>query len=227
MSDLFSFDLADGLARGDCSLCYAVACHMHRWLDSFWREGRQEPRARERFYAGGGFCSRHAWLPDGIAEMHAAGIADLYRQLARRDSARLEEALAISSKRRRPLRQLRRAASCAACSEEAEATQRKACFFLELLASNAGRTRYERAGGVCFTHLLVLLEVAEDDRHLVHYLLADWRRRLDELDRRLEHFDRTRDHRYTAERTQDDERACADVIRHYVGTLPSARPLGA
>lgn len=225
MSDLYAFDLVDGLASGDCPLCYAVARHMYRWLDSFWREGRQEPHARERFYAGGGFCRRHAWLPEGIAETYAAGIADLYRQLARRDGAALAEASASGGKRQRPVRRLRRAAACAACSEEGDATRRKASFFLELLAGTDGRSRYERGRDVCFAHLLVLLEAGGEDRRLVDYLLADWRRRLGELDRRLEHFDRTRDHRYAAERTQDDVRACTDIIRHYVGS--AARAAGA
>lgn len=216
MSDLFSFDLADGLASGECPLCYAVACHMRRWLESFWREGRQEPRARQHFYAAGGFCHRHVWLLDELVTEHPAAIADVYGKLAHRDLEALDDLLARTGKRRQPVRRLRRPAECAACSEEAEAMERKAEFFLELLATSTGRERYERGRGVCFVHLLALLEAA-DDEPMADYLLADWRRRLAELRRRLEHFDRTRDHHYAAERTDDDERSCSDVIRQYVG----------
>ena len=224
MSDLFTFELADGLASGRCPLCYAVASDVRRWLDSFWREGRQDRGARKRFYAAGGFCQRHAWLLHELVAAHSgAAIADVYGHLAEHDLAALEVLLAKNGKRRRPdWRRLQRGARCSACIEEADALDRQAQFFLELLATDTGRRRYQRARGVCFPHLLALLENADNDERLARYLLEDWRRRLDDVRRRLAHFDRTRDHHFAAERRDEDERSWTDVIHHYVGAPGSS-----
>jgi hypothetical protein len=223
VSDVFSFDLADGLASGQCPLCYAVACDERRWLDSFWREGRQNPDARKRFYAGGGFCRRHAWLLHELVATDGSGaaIADIYGNLAEQDLATIDNVDGSSRDRRKPLHaRLQRTAACSACSEEAEAVVRKAYFFLELIATEAGRRRYERSRGVCFTHLLSLLQAAGKDDTAVLYLLGDWRRRLTELRQRLADFDRKRDHRYADERRDDEQRSWTDIIHHYVGGPP-------
>lgn len=217
MSDIFSFELADGLASDSCPLCYAIDVDTRRWLDFFWREGRQDADARKRFFAGGGFCPRHAWqLHASLAEHSGAAIADLYGRLAERDQALLDDLLAHHAPPHKAVRRLQRSRACAACLWESEALERKAAFFLDLLATATGRERYARSRGACFPHLVALLHATEDDE-LARYLLSDWRRRLEELRRRLAHYDRTRDHRYRSERTPDDERSWADAIHQYVG----------
>jgi hypothetical protein len=222
VSDIFSFELADGLASGACPLCYALDVDIRRWLDFFWREGRQNTEARKQFFAGGGFCRRHAWqLHASLADHSGAAIADLYGRLAERDQALLDDLLAHRAPPRKALQRLLRPRECAACVWESEALERKASFFLDLLATDAGRERYERSRGACFGHLLALLEAVEDDE-LGTYLLADWRQRLEQLQRRLARYDRTRDHRYIRERTADDERSWTDVIHQYAGTGISA-----
>lgn len=221
MSDLFTFDLEDGLAAGNCPLCFALDRHLRRWLDEFWREGRQSAPARKRFYAGGGFCPAHAWL---FRELVAAGgsgaaIADVYGRLAEQDVASLDEAL--TGRRRRGggslADVLRRGAGCSACGEAAAALPRKAEFLLGLLETSPGRERYARSAGVCHAHLLALLDEAGRREDLGRFLLEDWRHRLADVRRRLAEYDRKRDHRYAAERTEDDERAWTDVIRRYAG----------
>lgn len=221
MTDLFAFDLEDGLASGECPVCFALVLHMRRWLDAFWREGRQSPEARERFYAGGGLCRSHAWQ---LHELVSAGggsgaaIADLYGRLAEHDLAALDELLdGRRSRLRAAASELQANVPCFACAEEAEALPRKAEFFLELLATGAGQDRYARSAGVCRPHLLAVLEVAGRREESVRFLLEDWRRRLGDLRRRLADYDRTRDYRFAAERTAEDERSWTDVIGVYVG----------
>lgn len=221
MTDLFAFDLEDGLAAGECPICFSLARHMHRWLDAFWREGRQVPEARKRFYAGGGFCHRHAWQLHELVSRggaSAAAIADLYGRLAEQDLAALDRLLEGRRPRRgEPVSALEPPAPCFACAEETEALPRKAEFFLELLGTESGRSRYERSAGVCRAHLLVLLAEAGKREQLVRYVLEDWRRRLAELRHRLAEYDRKRDHRFAAERTESDEQSWTDVIGFYVG----------
>lgn len=220
MTDLFAFDLEDGLAAGECPVCFALARHMHRWLDAFWREGRQVPAARKRFYAGGGFCRRHAWQFHALVGAGGSGaaIADLYGRLAEQDVAALEELLAGRRGRRgSPAAALEPRAPCQACAEEEEALPRKAEFLLELIGTSVGRARYTRSAGVCHPHLLAVVEEAGGREELARFLLEDRRRRLVELRHRLADYDRKRDHRFAAERTESDERSWTDVIGFYVG----------
>lgn len=228
MSDLFAFDLADGLASGQCPLCHALDVHLRRWLESFWREGRRDPGARERFYAAGGFCRRHAWALHELAGVEGVGVAvaDVYGRLAERDLATLDGLLrARRGPRKRAGARLQRRRDCSACVEEAEALPRKAQFLLELLSDAPGRSRYEAGHAVCFAHLVAALEVAGGDDDAGRYLLDDWRRRLEELRGRLHEYDRKRDHRYVAERREEDERAWIDIVEHYTGSLPRSLDL--
>jgi hypothetical protein len=225
MTDLFAFDLEDGLAAGECPVCFALARHVRRWLDAFWREGRQVPAARKRFYAAGGFCRRHAWELHALVAAGGSGaaIADLYGRLAEQDAAALDELLAGRRGRRGSLAEaLERRASCPAWAEEAEALPRKAEFFLELLGTSTGRMRYARSAGVCRPHLLAVVGEAGRREELARLLLEDWRRRLGELRHRLAEYDRKRDHRFAAERTEDDERSWTDVIGFYAGLSEGA-----
>lgn len=223
MTDLFGFDLADGLASGECPVCFAMRRHSRRWLDSFWREGRQDPATRMRFYAAGGFCAAHAWLLHDIVGDSGAAIADVYGRLAEQDLARIDKLLARRRARRLPADFLRRPAACLVCAEEAEALPRKSEFFLELLATEAGREHYRGSTGLCYDHLLSALATAGDRERLARWLLEEWRIRLAELRRRLAEYDRKRDHRYAAERRDDEREALTDVVRRYVGPAPSGR----
>lgn len=192
MSDVFSFDLEDGIASGECPLCFALARDEERWLDSFWREGRQDPGTRRRFYAGGGFCPRHSWRLHELVARAGAGtaLADLYGGLADRDLRALDELLGSTRRRGRTGRPgLARPASCSACVAAADALERKVHFLLQLLAADAARGRYARSRGLCFDHLEAVLATAGDSETAL-YLAEDWRRRLAAVRSRLEHPER-------------------------------------
>jgi len=224
MTDLFGFDLQDGLESGHCALCFAMARHTRRWLDSVWKEGRRDPETRKRFYASGGFCPRHAWLLRELVGESDAAIADLYGHLADKDLARLHDELGRRRQRRRCADVLRREADCSACTEETEALPRKCVFLLELLATDSGREKYERSAGVCLLHLVDLLDAAEHVEGDSRYLLQDAQRRLSELRGRVADYDRTRDYRWAHERRQSDRQVCTEIIEQYVGAQPIVSP---
>ena len=208
MDDVFGFDLVDGLASGRCPICHALAADERRWLDSFRREGRRDPATRRRFFAAGGFCSRHAWLLHGLvadAEGGAA-IADVYGALADRD---LAESIMPSAARERPRTRgmLRRTGECPACLAAADALDRKTHFFRELLGGSAGRERYERSAALCLPHLRSAIAAAGREDETSTYLLRDWRRRLDAVREQLADVCRWR----------DEDGPCSQVIRLYVG----------
>lgn len=206
IGDVFGFDLVDGLASGRCPVCHALAADERRWLDSFWREGRRDPATRRRFFAAGGFCSRHAWLlHDLVVDAGAsAAVADAYGALAERDMAELAAPIAARGRpRTRGL--LRRTGECPACVAAADALERKTHFFRELLGNSAGRERYERSAALCLPHLRSAIAAAGREDETSVYLLHDWRRRLDAVREQLADVDRWRDD------------PCSEAVRLYVG----------
>jgi hypothetical protein len=55
------------------------------------------------------------------------------------------------------------------------------------------------------------------DTAVAAFLITDLRYRLELLERRLLSYERTRDYRFAAERTESDTSAWTDVVRSYVG----------
>lgn len=228
MSDVFSFDLADGFASGGCPICHAIALDERRWLDSFWREGRRDPGTRRRFYASGGFCPNHAWLLHELVVDAQAGaaIADVYGGLAAHDLTELEGLISGGIPRRRkggrPV--LRRVAECSACVAAADALGRKVHFFLELLANSTGRERYERSAGVCFTHLQTAIAAAECDDETALYLVCSWRSRLAAAREQLAESDPRPARRHAGSGNEEAHRPWTEVIRLYAGAAPARAP---
>jgi len=220
LPDIFGYDIVEALRQRGCPLCRVDAIDDRRWVDSFWREGRQDAATRRRFFAAGGFCRHHAWLLHRLAGAEGAGaaIADIYGALADRDLAWLAELRATLERRRRRHRRLRRASRCPACVALEAAADRKIHFFVELLAEASVRRRYESSDGLCFVHLAAAVEHARDtDEDAARFLLDDWRKRLAQVRAQLGEFDRKRDHRYAAEPRGAEQRSWTDVIRRYVG----------
>jgi hypothetical protein len=227
MGDIFTDDLQAALAASGCPICRAVADAVERWMDSFWREGRNDREARAAFFAAGGFCREHALLLEGIAQgtRGGAAIADVYRWLAKRDI----ELLAAASKhvggghRRRRL-QLERRRRCPACQETEAATERKLSFLVDALRSARTRERYASSDGLCVPHLLkAAAEAATDNPDVSRFLLDDGRHRLADLRSQLDEFDRKRDHRFRDEPRGAEQLAPAQAIRRYVGGAADLR----
>jgi hypothetical protein len=227
MADIFTDDLQAALAASGCPICRVVADAVERWMDSFWREGRNDREARGAFFAAGGFCREHALLLEGIAQgtRGGAAIADVYRWLAKRDI----ELLAAASKqvggghRRRRL-QLERHRRCPACEETKSATERKLSFLVDALRSARTRERYTSSDGLCVPHLLkAAAEAAADNPDVGRFLLDDGRHRLANLRAQLDEFDRKRDHRFRDEPKGTERLAPAQAIRRYVGGAADLR----
>ncbi len=164
MGDIFTDDLLAALAASGCPICRVVADAVERWMDSFWREGRNDREARGAFFAAGGFCREHALLLEAVAQgtRGGAAIADVYRWLAKRDI----ELLAAASKhvggahRWRRLH-LERRRPCPACEETEAAAERKLFFLVDALRSVRTRERYASSDGLCVPHLLEAAAAAD------------------------------------------------------------------
>ena len=205
MLDIYVDELVQAFSLPGCPLCRVRALDERRRMESFWREGRNSPEARTRFFEAGGFCSKHAWLlHELVVEAHAAyAIADLYGRLADRDLRWLAQVRAGLDRRRRRWRSLQRRRGCPACEIREEAAERKSYFLVEALADVRVRERYERSDGLCFEDFAAAvgqaLSAGKDE--LALYLVDDWARRLQAVRER---------------------ESWADVIRRYAGDLPGA-----
>jgi hypothetical protein len=226
LPDIFGYDIVEALRRSGCPLCRVEAIDDHRWMSSFWREGKQDAGTRRRFYTAGGFCRHHAWLLHRLVAAEAAGaaIADVYGSLADRDLASLDELRAsIGRSRRRRQPTLRRRGRCPACVAFADGSERKVHFFVELLAEAEVRPRYRSSQGLCLAHFARVFEhaLASDHDDVGRFVLDDWYERLRLVRGQLAEFDRKRDYRYANEPKGDEQHSWTDVIRRYVGERPA------
>ena len=220
MADIFTHDLRAAVAASGCPVCRVVAGSVRNWIDSFWREGKNDPSARREFFAAGGFCREHALLLRELAQgtRGGAAVADVYRWLAERDGEWLARAsAAIAGSRPRGRLQLERRRRCPACVEQDAATLRKLEFLLGALRAGSMQASYASSDGLCMPHLLAAATHAAGDRDVCRFLLDDARRRLAELSRGLDEYDRKRDHRFRDEPKGMEQLAPAAAIARYAG----------
>jgi hypothetical protein len=222
MPDIFTDDLAEAMTLPGCVLCHVTSTDERRWMETFRREGRNAKEGRQRFYDGGGFCRHHAWLLHElcVAKDSGTAIAAVYAPLAQRDLELLARTEALLERGRgRRAATLARPAACSACTAATEELERRAYFLVQLLRPRGARERFTRSGGLCFAHLGAVIGVAiDEDRDVARFLVRDWRRRLEEVQRSLAEFDRKRDHRYAAEPKGAEQESWTDVIGLYVGS---------
>jgi hypothetical protein len=214
MVDFFAYDTVEAFRAPGCPLCRTLAETERHDMAVFVREGRSVPEARLRLVASGGFCRRHARLFEEICNDAGAEwvVASVYRQIVGHDIGRLRS---IRRLRRGALKRARR---CPACEGAEDAAVRRAGFLVDALRSLSVRSDYALSDGLCADHLEVAVAVAADgEPRVARFLVDDWRGRLSRLAEHLDRYDRTRDHRFAHERTAAQVRACADVLRRYVG----------
>ncbi len=214
MVDFFALDIVEAFRATGCPLCRSLAEVERHDMAAFVREGRAVPEARRRLVESGGFCRRHARLFEDVCLGADARwvVADVYRQIVGHDLERLRATRRV----RGPALERRR--RCPACDEADAAAVRKAGFLVDALRSPDVRSTYALCDGVCAAHLDVVVAVAvEDEPRVARFLVDDWRSRLARLADELDGYDRTRDHRFTHERTAAEERSCAEVLRRYAG----------
>jgi hypothetical protein len=221
LPDIFNYDIVVAFGLPGCPLCRALAIDERRWMTSFWREGKDGPETRRRFFAAGGFCQRHAWLLHRLVAAEGAGaaIADVYGVLAERDLKWLGSLVqSLGSKRRGRQRNLRRSELCPGCVWFADAVHRKAAFFTEAITEGRVRRSYVDSDGLCFEHLAEVVDrLPPGDDGTRGFLIDDWRRRLRDVAEQLAEYDRKRDHRYADEPKGREQQSWTEVILRYVG----------
>jgi hypothetical protein len=224
--DVANYEILDAIRDGGCALCHVQVRAERRLVESFLREGRYTPEAREVFVLAGGFCRRHAWQLHEAAttESTGAGIADIYGQLVRHDLRWLEETrerLSTRCGRRKARHDFRRRFGCPLCASMARSNDSHGYFLGQLLTDQRARDAFSAGEGLCTAHLETAVRQAlRADRggNVARFLLEDARARLSTLSDQLEEYDRKRDYRYAGERGGEEQRSWTDVIRRCVGS---------
>jgi hypothetical protein len=223
MVNLGNYDVVAALRESGCPLCRVLSEAEVRAMDNFIDEGGQLAEVQSVFCRRGGFCREHAWLFHRRAALALTGVpvARMYEGLLRRDITRLERLeldLATESRLRRRPRKLLDPRSCPACERTHARLNEKAQGLVEALQETAVQEAYRSSDGLCVEHLdSVGAAALVADTAVAAFLIADLRTRLEQLEHRLLRYERTRDYRFAAERTDADASAWTDVVRSYVG----------
>lgn len=191
-------------------------------MDHFIDEAGQLIETQIAFCEYGGFCRDHAWLFHRRAALSLTGVpvARMYEALLRQDISRLSqlERALEEPQGRRAARTLLDRRGCPACEGALERLALKTRGLVTALRDEDVRRSYRDSDGLCVEHLD---EVGSDalgsDSSVAAFLIGEHRRRLEQLERRLVAYDRTRDYRFAGERTEVDANAWTDVVRSYVG----------
>jgi hypothetical protein len=145
----------------------------------------------------------------------------MYEALLRQDIGRLERLeldLASNSRSRRVPSSLLDRQVCPACERTRTRLGAKAQGLVAALQEADVQCAYRESDGLCVQPLdFVGAEALLADTAVAALLIGDLRRRLERLEQRLVKYDRTRDYRFAAERTDADANAWTDVVRSYVG----------
>jgi hypothetical protein len=223
MLNLGNYDVVAALRECGCALCRVLSDAEVRAMDNFIDQGGQLAEAQDVFCKRGGFCREHAWLFHRRAALALTGVpvAKMYEGLLRRDITRLERLefdLAAESRTRRRPNRLLEPRDCPACERAHTRLDDKAHGLVEALQETPVQEAYRMSDGLCVEHLDVVgAEALATDTAVASFLIADLRSRLEQLERRLLSYERTRDYRFAAERTESDTSAWTDVVRSYVG----------
>jgi hypothetical protein len=221
--DLGNYDVVAALRERGCALCRVISDAEVRAMDSFIDEGGQLAEARNNFCDRGGFCREHAWLFHRRAALALTGVpvAKMYEALLRQDINRLERLeldLATHPRSRRAPSSLLDRRACPACERTRARLEAKAHGLVAALQEPQIQRVYRDSDGLCVEHLdFVGAEALPSHTAVAAFLIGDLRRRLERLEQRLARYDRTRDYRFAAERTEADADAWTDVVRSYVG----------
>jgi len=221
--DLGNYDVVAALRERGCALCRVLSEAEVRAMDSFIDESGQLAEARNNFCDRGGFCREHAWLFHRRAALALTGVpvAKMYEALLRHDISRLERLefdLAMHPRSRRAPSSLLDRRACPACERTRTRLEAKAQGLVAALQEPEIQGVYRESDGLCVQHLdFVGAEALPTHTAVAAFLIGDLRRRLERLEQRLARYDRTRDYRFAAERTEADADAWTDVVRSYVG----------
>jgi Family of unknown function (DUF6062) len=204
--------LQEGLASGECPVCFSSRKATRRYIHSFLYEGMMSSLARQEFLGGGGFCREHFWEAKNIERECWAdgfGVAILCENLLEAFAQDLEKLKTTKPRSNMSFRKLRRPArnqefsftpgsKCLACEIARSTEQRRLATLEELLTDSNFSERFEESAGLCVGHIHTISEywTSETAVEIVKRVATKQVRKLVDL---LREFQRKHDYRYKNE----------------------------
>jgi len=204
--------LQEGLARGECPICFSSRKATRRYIHSFLYEGMMSSLARQEFLEGGGFCREHFWEAKNIERECWAdgfGVAILCENLLEAFAQDLEKLRNTIAGSNMSFLKIRRTAKrrevpftpgskCLACEIARSTDQRYLATLEELLADSNFREGFEQSAGLCVGHIQTISEhwTSETAVEIVKCVATNQVRKL--IDQ-LREFQRKHDYRYKNE----------------------------
>ncbi|MCE5258433.1 MAG: DUF6062 family protein [Chloroflexi bacterium] len=207
------FELLEAQPKAGCPVCRLVYKATDRYLDSLLYEAVLDPDVRAKLKAAQGFCATHVEML-GRRPGRALGIALIYRDIIRaaltsaeeyapNAPSKLDTLLGRNKPGTRLVQALHTDQACPACQIGAEAEHNYTTLMLEYIEDPEFQEAYAQGEGLCFPHLLAVLDLAntpDEVRNLIDPQAERYRTMLHELDE----FIRKRDHRFRHEPMGDE-----------------------
>ena len=216
--DTLYYELQDALQAGGCPLCRIGERAGIRYLDTLNYEGVNDPGLRRALRSARGLCHGHAWQWTHLRGS-PLGVAIVYQNLVKDLIDTLESSEPIVARgrgsRRQPAGRLTTTGHCPACRAADEAVERYGLTLLAHLERPELGQAYAAAGGLCLSHLrLVLLQADERQALTVQaWQLAVYRI----LHGQLAEFIRKHDHRFRQEPFGDEKDSWTRAVASLAG----------
>jgi hypothetical protein len=184
-----------------------IAVSTERRLRFLFHEGLNDPDLRKDLRSSLGFCGRHAAEAARIG--HPLGIALLYNDVLARAKERVG---ALASGRR-----VSALAPCPQCIAEQKDEEHYIRALATDLQEESMQVDYERAYGLCFSHLEAVIAQASEE--VSSFLGAQEDTRLSDLIHDLQEFIRKSDYRFSREPMGAEGNSWRRALEKVAGSL--------
>jgi hypothetical protein len=184
------FSIIEACEKDGCPLCRVKQDAVIKFLETLFYEQVNELEMRERLRKSLGLCHEHAWLAADGMQGNALGLAILYDDLLRVALQHLNEK---SGKQR-----FAPTGKCPACEQRDSVGHRVLSVLTKYLAEDEMCEAMARSGGLCLSHLRLILEHLKDPSAQTA-LLSVQQEKMEKLRAELGEFIRKNDYRFIHE----------------------------
>ncbi|HEY2981570.1 MAG TPA: DUF6062 family protein [Anaerolineales bacterium] len=212
MSSFTSHELILACGQPGCPACRVEQRALERYLSNQLYENVNSTALRDRLRASRGFCKEHAWLGVDKHLGDPLGYAIIYHDVINNVLRQLEDALAqpaqgLAALQRRisekisglvgtVIHAITPRKACPVCQEKEAITRMILTALIKELDDAPLMDALRASDGLCFLHLRLSLEAAQQNSAGFDSLLAIHRGKLESLRDELAELIRKNDHRY-------------------------------
>ncbi len=198
---MIEYDIVGAFREGDCPICTVVADGADKYIKWFLMENYSQASTLLNL-AEGGFCHDHAYKIAGLSS-HQLSVTfnfitkDLANKIEKARDNPPDKISSRGKKEKQRFADLKRKKPCPVCDTIAFYGKYAGNVVIKLLSEEKSRELYQKSGGFCRDHLLLVLELATPE--LEDFLLDDFKSRLEGINADFEEYFRKLDYRNASE----------------------------